>query len=140
MRRLHVDLLSQTKADFAAGQDGQELLTPPPTPPSFPTFCIKRGRRTRARPRRGSVKCARRLRTRSFESGYFCRTCSIAKKGRVALCNKARRLDHGSDLTCSQIWHQTWKNGTAIPPEYQDKIRFINKRRVDDGYCEEEFW
>eukprot|EP00644_Phytophthora_capsici_P004617 jgi/Phyca11/111015/e_gw1.19.394.1 len=78
--------------------------------------------------------------TRSFESGYFCKACSIAKKGRVALCNKARRLELGSDLTCSQVWHQTWKNGTAIPPEYQDKIRFINKRRVDDVDSEEEFW
>ncbi|KAG4227701.1 hypothetical protein PC116_g23922 [Phytophthora cactorum] len=36
---------------------------------------------------------------RSFEASYFCATCSRAKKGRVTLCNKARRLQHGNHPT-----------------------------------------
>eukprot|EP00644_Phytophthora_capsici_P018886 jgi/Phyca11/132154/e_gw1.138.16.1 len=74
------------------------------------------------------------------ESSYFCRTCSLSKKVRVSLYNKARRLEEGSDLTCSQVWHQTWRNGTAIPAEIQHKIRFVQKRRVDDGDAAEDFF
>ncbi|KAE9292829.1 hypothetical protein PR003_g24656, partial [Phytophthora rubi] len=66
---------------------------------------------------------------RSFETSYVCASCSRTKKGRVTLCNKARRLEHGSSLTCNEVWHQSWKNGTAIPAALQDKIRFVNKRR-----------
>ncbi|ETN03885.1 hypothetical protein PPTG_23715 [Phytophthora nicotianae INRA-310] len=44
---------------------------------------------------------------RNFETSYFCATCSRVKKGRVTLCNKARRLDHGSALTCNEVWHQS---------------------------------
>ncbi|KAG3077701.1 hypothetical protein PI124_g7819 [Phytophthora idaei] len=36
---------------------------------------------------------------RSFEASYFCATCSRAKKGRVTLCNKARRIQHGNHPT-----------------------------------------
>ncbi|KAE9244008.1 hypothetical protein PF002_g7987 [Phytophthora fragariae] len=50
-------------------------------------------------------------------------------KGRATICNKARRLEHGSSLTCNEVWHQSGKNGTAIPAALQDKIRFVNKRR-----------
>ncbi|KAE9288524.1 hypothetical protein PR003_g25787 [Phytophthora rubi] len=56
-------------------------------------------------------------------------TCVRTKKGGVALCNKARRLEHGSSLTCNKVWHQSWKYGTAIPAALQDKMRFVNKRR-----------
>ncbi|ETN21771.1 hypothetical protein PPTG_21137 [Phytophthora nicotianae INRA-310] len=45
------------------------------------------------------------------------------------LCNKARRQQHGSILTCNQIWHQSWRNGMTIPPELQHKIRFVDRRR-----------
>ncbi|ETM97777.1 hypothetical protein PPTG_20052 [Phytophthora nicotianae INRA-310] len=51
-------------------------------------------------------------------------------KRRQWLC-KVRRLDRGNQLTCSQIWHQTWKNGTAIPAALQHKSRFVKKRRVE---------
>lgn len=63
---------------------------------------------------------------RSAESSYWCEACTEAFGGRVALCNRAR---HGN-LTCSQIWHDTWRNGTAIPPELRKKIRF-RKRQVE---------
>ncbi|ETI39312.1 hypothetical protein F443_15089 [Phytophthora nicotianae P1569] len=66
---------------------------------------------------------------RNFETSYFCATCSRVKKGRVTLCNKARRLDHGSALTCNEVWHQSWRNGMAIPAEMQHKIRFVETRR-----------
>ncbi|KAG3080164.1 hypothetical protein PI125_g20515, partial [Phytophthora idaei] len=59
---------------------------------------------------------------RSFGVSYFCATCSRMKKGKVTLCNKARRLKHGSDLTCNEVWRQTWKNGTAISADLQHKI------------------
>ncbi|DAZ93363.1 TPA: hypothetical protein N0F65_001548 [Lagenidium giganteum] len=65
--------------------------------------------------------------TTTFETSFFCATCSQKKGGRVSLCNKAR----GRELTCNQIWHQTWKNGDAIPKQFQKKIRF-RKRKLKD--------
>ncbi|KAE9219402.1 hypothetical protein PF004_g13619 [Phytophthora fragariae] len=49
---------------------------------------------------------------RSFETNYFCASCSCAKKDRATLWNKT-----------------SWKNGTTIPAALQDKIGFVNKRR-----------
>ncbi|OWZ04723.1 hypothetical protein PHMEG_00023329, partial [Phytophthora megakarya] len=67
----------------------------------------------------------------SYETSYFCSTCSRVKNGRVTLCNKPRRLERGISLTCDQVWHQSWKNGMAIPPDLQHKIRFVSKRRPE---------
>ncbi|KAI9992954.1 hypothetical protein PInf_014896 [Phytophthora infestans] len=127
MRRLHVDLLSQTREDFLPENNGEELLAAPvPRQP----HALQQAREKNGQKRPG---------VRSYESSYFCRTCSLSKKGRVTLCNMARRLEQGSELTCSQVWHQTWRNGTAVPSELQHKIRFVAKRRVDDGNTDEDF-
>ncbi|GMF46375.1 unnamed protein product [Phytophthora fragariaefolia] len=143
MRKLHVDLLSQIRVAFTAEQDGLELLAAPATPQSHILQQTKEKNGGKTKSRQWLCKVCSAMAgpgTRSYESRFFCRACSIAKKGRVALCNKARRLDQGSDLTCSHVWHQTWRNGTAVPPHFQDKIRFVSKRRVDDGDSEEDFW
>lgn len=132
MRRLHVDLLNQTSEDFIAGDDMADLVTEP-LPPLAHTI-EKTEEMNGAKRRQWLCKVCSAYAgagVRSFETSYFCSTCSLAKKGRVTLCNKARRLEHGSTLTCNEVWHQSWKNGTAIPAEMQHKIRFVNKRRPE---------
>eukprot|EP00644_Phytophthora_capsici_P002571 jgi/Phyca11/105607/e_gw1.11.333.1 len=66
---------------------------------------------------------------RSSESRFYCEQCSIAFEGRVQLCNTVRRPKEGNTLTCWQIWHDTWKNGTTIPPEKRRKIRFRSMKK-----------
>ncbi|KAG2775882.1 hypothetical protein PC116_g24160 [Phytophthora cactorum] len=37
------------------------------------------------------------------------------------------------------MWHHSWKNGVAIPPEMQHKIRFESKRKPEvEGAVTEE--
>ncbi|KAE8903139.1 hypothetical protein PF003_g12669 [Phytophthora fragariae] len=130
MRRLHADLLSQTKGDFSGGDDLEALVTEPL--PHLAHTLEKTEEMNGAKRRQWLCKvCSAHAGagTRSYETSFYCATCSRVKKGRVTLCNKVRRLQHGNNLTCSQIWHQSWRNGTAIPAELQHKILFVSKRR-----------
>ncbi|KAE9032666.1 hypothetical protein PR001_g10510 [Phytophthora rubi] len=132
MRSLHTELLNQTSEDFAAGDDMADLVTEPL--PRHPHILEKTEEMNGAKRRQWLCKVCSAYAgagVRSYETSYFCATCSREKKGRVTLCNKPRRLDRGSALTCDQVWHQSWKNGTAIPPELQHKIRFVSKRRPE---------
>ncbi|OWZ00317.1 hypothetical protein PHMEG_00028520 [Phytophthora megakarya] len=37
------------------------------------------------------------------------------KAGRVFLCEKPRREHTGIPITCFDLWHRVWRNGTALP-------------------------
>ncbi|KAE8995631.1 hypothetical protein PR003_g20242 [Phytophthora rubi] len=132
MRRLHTGLLNKTSEAFATEDDMAGLVTEPL--PRHPHILEKTEEMNGAKCRQWLCKVCSAYAgagVRSYETSYFCATCSREKKGRVTLCNKPRRLDHGSALTCDQVWHQSWKNDTAIPPELQHKIRFVSKRRPE---------
>ncbi|KAE8882584.1 hypothetical protein PF003_g33316 [Phytophthora fragariae] len=130
LRRLHVDLLNQTSEDFNASDDMAELVAEPLPRQEHTLEKTEEMNGTKRRQWLCKVCSAYAgAGVRSFETSYVCASCSRTKKGRVTLCNKARRLEHGSSLTCNEVWHQSWKNGTAIPAALQDKIRFVNKRR-----------
>lgn len=132
MRRLHTDLLNQASEDFAAGDNMEDLVTEPL--PRLSHMLEKTTEMNGAKRRQWLCKVCSAYAgsgVRTFETSYFCATCSREKKGRVTLCIKPRRLDHGSALTCDQVWHQSWKNGTAIPPQLQHKNRFVKKRRPE---------
>ncbi|ETP25834.1 hypothetical protein F441_01328 [Phytophthora nicotianae CJ01A1] len=139
MRRLHIALLGQTNEDFDGDDDLADLVTEP-LPRTAHALELTNERNGGKRRQWLCKVCSAYAGSgvRSFETSYSCPTCTKAKKGRVTLCNKARRLQHGSILTCNQIWHQSWRNGMAIPPELQHKIRFVDRRRrevlpSDDG-------
>ncbi|POM79933.1 Hypothetical protein PHPALM_2291 [Phytophthora palmivora] len=132
MRRLHIALLGQTPEDFDADDDLGNLVTEPL--PSIAHMLELTDERNGMKRRQWLCKVCSAYAgpgVRSFETSYSCATCTKAKRGRVTLCNKARRLQHGSLLTCNQIWHQRWRNGTAIPHELQHKIRFVDRRRPE---------
>ncbi|GMF51073.1 unnamed protein product [Phytophthora fragariaefolia] len=132
LRALHTDLINQTSEDFAGRDDMADVVAEP-----FPHVA-------HALEKTDQVNGAKRRQwlcdvcfaytgagVRSFDTIHFCASCSRAKKGRVTLCNKPRRVQHGSSLTCAQMWHQSWKNGRVIPAELQHKIRFVSKRRAE---------
>jgi len=64
----------------------------------------------------------------------FCSECST-EMSRVFLCDRIRSTDGTNQMTCFQIWHELWKNGTA--PRRERKIRMRpmgagNNRRLSD--------
>jgi len=51
----------------------------------------------------------------------FCSECS-SEKSRVFLCDRIRGTDSSTNqMTCFQIWHELWKNGTT--PRCERRIR-----------------
>ena len=71
---------------------------------------------------------------RVHETSVYCETCSTSKAN-VFLCNKVRRVSLGTQLTCFQIWHSCWANGTQIPTARKGqnfRIRMRGQRAGDD--------
>ncbi|POM73745.1 LOW QUALITY PROTEIN: Hypothetical protein PHPALM_9379 [Phytophthora palmivora] len=54
------------------------------------------------------------------DSSIYCSDCKLTtsskrpKAWRV-LCDKPRRKHNGIPITCFDLWHQVWRNGTALP-------------------------
>ncbi|POM70573.1 Hypothetical protein PHPALM_12963 [Phytophthora palmivora] len=48
-------------------------------------------------------------------SKYYCAGCSKSDNARLYLCNKAWKHFPGNSMTCFQIWHNRWENGTKRP-------------------------
>ncbi|OWZ02138.1 LOW QUALITY PROTEIN: hypothetical protein PHMEG_00026348 [Phytophthora megakarya] len=132
LRRLHADLLGQTREDFKRGDDLEDLVTKPL--PQHKHTLEQTDEMNGSKRRQWLCKVFSAYAgagVRSYETSYFCSTCSCVKNGRVTLCNKPRRVDEAPRFTCDQVWHQSWKNGMAIPPDLQHKIRFVSKRRPE---------
>jgi hypothetical protein len=43
----------------------------------------------------------------------YCKECS-SEKGRIYLCDKIRGTVDGNQLTCFQVWHGLWQNGSDM--------------------------
>lgn len=58
---------------------------------------------------------------RGGDSSMYCSDCKLAtpskkpKAWRVFLCDKARHRHNGALMTCFDIWHRVWRNGTLLP-------------------------
>ncbi|KAG6946949.1 hypothetical protein JG688_00015762 [Phytophthora aleatoria] len=83
----------------------------------------------------------------AWETTYLCRTCSNAHgSGVVYLCQRARQHDPTGPLntaTCSQIWHDMWRNGTDTPEGHWYRRRVPqnglgSSRNADSEESEEE--
>ncbi|ETN00420.1 hypothetical protein PPTG_18103 [Phytophthora nicotianae INRA-310] len=69
--------------------------------------------------------------TKSFETSYYCEQCTSNFGGYVPLCNKVRHKETGNTLTCGQISHELWRNGTAIPAHLKNRIRFRKRKHFE---------
>ncbi|EGZ18481.1 hypothetical protein PHYSODRAFT_498002, partial [Phytophthora sojae] len=74
----------------------------------------------------------RALHKPAWETTYICRTCSNAHGGDVIyLCQRARQHDPSGPVntaTCSQIWHDMWRNGTVTP----EGVRYRRRAPQDE--------
>ncbi|GMF51737.1 unnamed protein product [Phytophthora fragariaefolia] len=58
---------------------------------------------------------------RGGETTYYCGACKLkaasekARASRVFLSNKIKHTSQGETITCFNIWHDHWKDGTMIP-------------------------
>ncbi|GMF53135.1 unnamed protein product [Phytophthora fragariaefolia] len=77
---------------------------------------------------------------RGGDSSVFCRKCKLpntTKKPmawRVFLCEKMHRAVKGHPMSCFDIWHKAWRNGTLAPaPRRDGKKRTIRARAPAGG-------
>lgn len=63
------------------------------------------------------------------ETSFYCVDCSD-ERGKIWLCNVARRPGLGNTQTCWNLWHTQWYNGTKIPKEATGAIR---RRRTESS-------
>lgn len=139
MRRLQMELLGVTAATFRANMNAEDLATVP-----MPTRehvlenneQLYHGKRRQHLCKVCSVLAP--LKTKGLETSYFCKACCEAFDGYVPLCNRVRREETGNNLTCSQIWHTTWGNGTLIPPHLKKRLRFRKRKRADSSGDEDD--
>ena len=144
MRRLQVELLSLQHRDFTTNMQAEDLLSAPAQPTSHTLVNTTAMYTSETQNKRRQYLCKvcsalSHAKTKSFETSFECVQCSNVHGGRVALCNKIRRHESGNTLTCGQIWHQKWSNGTSIPANLRSKIRFRGKAKrkrnaVDDDH------
>ncbi|ETO82696.1 hypothetical protein F444_03196 [Phytophthora nicotianae P1976] len=63
----------------------------------------------------------RACKARGGETTFYCGGCKLktssrnAQAARVFLCNKVKHTSNGDAISCFEIWHKHWKNGTWIP-------------------------
>ncbi|POM58986.1 Hypothetical protein PHPALM_36296 [Phytophthora palmivora] len=71
--------------------------------------------------RPGNNQSGRKRRTRAWDSSIYCSDCKLPtsskkpKAWRVFLCDKVRHRHNGALMSCFEIWHKAWRNGTILP-------------------------
>ncbi|ETP44289.1 hypothetical protein F442_09106, partial [Phytophthora nicotianae P10297] len=65
---------------------------------------------------------------RASPTTYFCGDCNDV--GPIFLCMRARGNVRGVAMTCWNIWHKEWVNGTQVPVEDAKPIRVRRKAEI----------
>ncbi|KAG1709489.1 hypothetical protein DVH05_028647 [Phytophthora capsici] len=85
------------------------------------------GRKRRQRTCKVCSKMKRANGAKGGEASYYCKSCRLptpsktATASRVYLCNKIKHKVDGKELSCFDIWHTKWRNGTNLPPSIAKK-------------------
>ncbi len=136
MRRLHVELLGLEKRDMLTNANAEDLVSEPVPTTVHALRNTNEMYTTSTQNKRRQYQCKvcsvlTEPKKKSYETSYVCDACDEEYGGRVALCNKIRRVETGNTLTCSQIWHTTWNGGKTIPAIGRSRIRFRKRKRDD---------
>eukprot|EP00644_Phytophthora_capsici_P006457 jgi/Phyca11/126981/e_gw1.66.119.1 len=137
MRRLHIELLTVTAASLSSNKLAEDLVSIPI--PLAEHHLQKQERRYKEKRRQHLCKVCSAMappKVKGFESRFFCLACEELHDGYVPLCNCVRREETGNRLTCDQIWHDSWANGTAIPRHLRKNIRFRKRNCGGEEYSE----
>ncbi|KAE9260116.1 hypothetical protein PR003_g34505 [Phytophthora rubi] len=125
LRALHTDLINQTSEDYAGRDDMADLVAEPL--PRVLHALEKTDEMNGAKRRQWLCKVCSAYAgagVRSFETSFFCATCSRAKKGRVTLCKIAsppstRQFAHVRSGVASELEE---RNGDPGGVAAQDKV------------------
>eukprot|EP00644_Phytophthora_capsici_P011837 jgi/Phyca11/106398/e_gw1.12.625.1 len=135
LKQLHVELCQLQEDDWIGLRDNDESTATPSKPRSTPQYNghtavlndewrpgnnqSGRKRRTRA------CKVCSLLKgtdgARGGDSSIYCSDCKLTtlskkpKAWRVFLCDKVRHRHNGALMSCFEIWHKAWRNGTLLP-------------------------
>ncbi|KAE8986109.1 hypothetical protein PR002_g22451 [Phytophthora rubi] len=143
LRALHTDLINQTSEDFAGRDDMADLVAEPL--PRVPRALEKTDEMNGAKRRQWLCKVCSAYAgagVRSFETSFFCATCSRAKKGRVTLCKIAsppstRQFAHVRSGVASELEE---RNGDPGGVAAQDKVYTLKSMdaiisAISNDYC-----
>ncbi|KAL3656517.1 hypothetical protein V7S43_018597 [Phytophthora oleae] len=74
--------------------------------------------------------------------GSDCNLPTSSKKSkawRVFLCDKVRHRHNGALVSCFEIWHKAWRNGTLLPKKARKRnIRAVRRRSLNEEGSEGE--
>ncbi|ETL41479.1 hypothetical protein L916_07558 [Phytophthora nicotianae] len=109
MRMPQAQMLELKDSDFA-----DVAMSPAPPTPSTQPRPISSEHTLTVSPNWDSVKIRRDKKERCA-SRFYCEACSDGES-RIYLCDRVRPKHYpGNNLTCFQIWHSKWKNGSERP-------------------------
>ncbi|POM69318.1 Hypothetical protein PHPALM_14408 [Phytophthora palmivora] len=90
----------------------------------------KQGRKRRQRSCKVCSVLKESSEAKGGETTFYCSTCKLrsnSKKAtvtRVYLCNKVKHATNGESVSCFEIWHRHWRNGSMLlPSQRKKKIR-----------------
>ena len=137
LKQLHVELIQISKLEWTEMLRHRGLN---PTPTKQPRAAIahvpiqtdewRKGNKstenvdTRKRRQRACKVCSvlkHSNESRGGETTFYCGVCKLktasknAQAARVFLCNKVKHTWNDVAVSCFEIWHKYWKNGTLIP-------------------------
>jgi hypothetical protein len=160
LKQLHLELCQLDEADWAAARDSRCFQGTPTKSAARPA-----ARRSAHTPvqndewRDANNSQGRKRRTRACkvcsllkgmddarggDSSVYCGSCKLKtssknpKAARVFLCEKVRHAHGGVPMSCFDMWHKAWRNGTALPKTVNRRIRARTPGEVDASESEEE--
>ncbi|ETO75575.1 hypothetical protein F444_08880 [Phytophthora nicotianae P1976] len=158
MKQLHLELCQLREEDWDAllRDDGQATPTQSPAAGSGRRAIHLPLKNEKMRPGndgKGQKRCVRACKVCSWMKGIsgttandtstYCSFCKLKVKGktlqnnpqaqRVFLCDKVRHTHNGAAMSCFELWHKGWRNGTRRPAS-KSKLR----ARTPVEVCEEE--
>jgi hypothetical protein len=81
---------------------------------------------------------------RGEDSSVYCAICKLEtssknpKAARVFLCEKVRHSHDGVPMSCFDMWHKAWRNGSAPPTTVKRRIRARKPAEIDASVSSEE--
>ncbi|KAH7476183.1 uncharacterized protein KRP23_6872 [Phytophthora ramorum] len=148
LKQLHLELTQLQESDWDALRNRQGTPTKrraqstrrAHVPLQVDEWRPGNGKTGRKRRQRACKVCSLLKGTDESEGGettHHCSTCKLKttsekpKASRVYLCTKVKHTHNGESISCFEIWHRHWRNGTLLPPSR--KKRKIRARTPADN-------
>ncbi|POM75577.1 Hypothetical protein PHPALM_7307 [Phytophthora palmivora] len=136
LKQLHLEFIQLQERDWDALQRMQATPTKSRDTPRQSSHVPvqvdewregKQGRKRRQRVCKVCSVLKESSEAKGGETTFYCSTCKLhsnSKKAtvtRVYLCNKVKHTSNGESVSCFEIWHRHWRNGSMLPPSQRKK-------------------